>query len=54
MPGLAWHAGFWKDLDDLRDNWRMDKRWEPRWSADQRDTAYAGWQKAVERTLNWV
>ena len=50
--GLA--VGFWKDLDDLRDNWRMDKRWEPRWSADQRDAAYAGWQKAVERTFGWV
>ena len=50
--GLA--VGFWKDLDDMRENWRMDKRWEPRWSADQRDAAYAGWQKAVERTLNWV
>jgi glycerol kinase len=50
--GLA--VGFWKDLDDLRENWRMDKRWEPRWSADRRDTAYAGWQKAVQRTLNWI
>ena len=50
--GLA--VGFWKDLDDLRENWRMDKRWEPRWSADQRDSAYAGWQKAVERTFDWV
>jgi glycerol kinase len=50
--GLA--VGFWKDLDDLRENWRMDKRWEPRWSANQRDTAYAGWTKAVERTFNWV
>jgi glycerol kinase len=50
--GLA--VGFWTDLDDLRQNWRMDKRWEPRWSADQRDTAYAGWQKAVQRTLDWV
>jgi glycerol kinase len=50
--GLA--VGFWKDLDDLRENWRMDKRWEPRWSADRRDAAYAGWQKAVERTFDWV
>ena len=50
--GLA--VGFWKDLDDLRENWRMDKRWEPRWSGDQRDAAYAGWQKAVQRTLDWV
>ncbi|MEO6235874.1 MAG: glycerol kinase GlpK [Vicinamibacterales bacterium] len=50
--GLA--VGFWKDLDDLRDNWRMDKRWEPRWTAERRDSAYAGWEKAVTRTLDWV
>jgi glycerol kinase len=50
--GLA--VGFWKDLDDLRENWRMDKRWEPTWNTDQRDTAYAGWEKAVTRTLDWV
>ncbi len=50
--GLA--VGFWKDLDDLRANWRMDKRWEPRWTAEERDTAYAGWEKAVQRTLDWV
>ena len=50
--GLA--VGFWKDLDDLRDNWRMDKRWEPRWTAEQRNEAYATWEKAVTRTLDWV
>jgi glycerol kinase len=50
--GLA--TGFWKDLDDLRQNWKMDRQWEPRWSADQRDAAYAGWEKAVERTLGWT
>jgi glycerol kinase len=50
--GLA--TGFWKDVNSLRRNWKADRRWEPRWSADQRETAYRGWQKAVERTLNWV
>jgi glycerol kinase len=50
--GLA--TGFWKDLDDLRQNWKMDRQWEPRWSADQRDAAYAGWEKAVQRTLDWA
>jgi glycerol kinase len=50
--GLA--TGFWSDLDDLRQNWKRDRQWEPRWSADQRDAAYAGWQKAVQRTLEWV
>jgi glycerol kinase len=50
--GLA--IGFWKDLDDLRQNWKKDRQWDPTWSADQRNAAYAGWQKAVERTFNWV
>ena len=50
--GLA--TGFWKDLDDLRQNWKRDRQWEPRWSADQRDAGYAAWQRAVARTLDWV
>ena len=50
--GLA--TGFWKDLDDLRQNWKMDRQWDPRWSADQRDAAYVGWEKAVQRTLDWA
>jgi len=50
--GLA--VGFWKDTDTLRKNWKADRQWEPTWSADQRQTAYSGWKKAVERTLDWV
>jgi glycerol kinase len=50
--GLA--VGFWKDLDTLRSNWRMDRQWEPTWNTDRREEEYRGWQKAVERTLNWV
>jgi glycerol kinase len=47
-------VGFWSDLESLRKNWKADRQWEPRWSADQRDQAYRGWQKAVERSFNWV
>jgi glycerol kinase len=50
--GLA--VGFWENPDDLRANWQEDKRWTPAWSEDQRGTGYAGWQKAVQRTLDWV
>jgi glycerol kinase len=50
--GLA--VGFWKDLETLRNNWRVDKRWEPAWAMDRREESYRGWQKAIERTLNWV
>jgi glycerol kinase len=38
----------------LRSNWQEGKRWTPNWSEDQRNAGYAGWKKAVERTLNWV
>lgn len=50
--GLA--VGFWADPSDLRDNWQEDKRWTPTWSEDQRAAGYAGWRKAVQRTLDWV
>ena len=50
--GLA--VGYWSDPEDLRANWQEDRRWSPQWSDDQRAKGYAGWKKAVERTLDWV
>ena len=50
--GLA--VGFWNDTDELRANWNESRRWNPEWSEDQRRDGYAGWKKAVERTLGWV
>jgi glycerol kinase len=50
--GLA--VGFWRDVEELRLNWQADRQWEPRWSAEQREAGYLGWQKAVARSLNWI
>jgi glycerol kinase len=50
--GLA--VGFWAGTDELRANWRESRRWEPSWSADRREAGYAGWKKAIVRTLDWV
>ncbi|HET9829289.1 MAG TPA: glycerol kinase GlpK [Nocardioidaceae bacterium] len=50
--GLA--VGFWKDTDELRENWNEDKRWEPAWDDEQREKGYAQWKKAVSKTLDWV
>ncbi|MFC0625870.1 glycerol kinase GlpK [Kribbella deserti] len=47
-------VGFWNSTDELRQNWNEDKRWEPQWNDEQREKGYAGWQKAVQRTLDWV
>jgi len=50
--GLA--TGFWRDTEELTANWREDRRWTPQWDDQQRETGYAGWRKAVERTFDWV
>ncbi|MEU5284338.1 glycerol kinase GlpK [Streptomyces sp. NPDC020755] len=50
--GLA--TGFWQDTDELRTQWHESKRWSPQWSEEQRAEGYAGWKRAVERTLDWV
>ncbi len=50
--GLA--IGFWQGLDDLRQNWQIDKTWQPAMKAAQRKKLYANWKKAVKRTFNWV
>ena len=50
--GLA--VGVWPDLASLRRHWKADRQWEPRWSEDQREAAYRGWRKAVDRSLDWV
>jgi glycerol kinase len=50
--GLA--VGFWSDLDELRERWSEDRRWEPRMEPRLREREYAQWKKAVARTLDWA
>ncbi len=44
-------AGLCPDLDGFAAQWRLDRRFEPRLGASQRERKYAGWQDAVRRTL---
>ena len=50
--GLA--VGYWSSTDELRKQWQQSRRWSSASTAEQRAAGYAGWKKAVERTLNWV
>jgi len=56
--GAAYAAGlainFWNNLEDLQENWQMDKKWTPAMSESLRSKLYQGWLKAVERTFNWI
>ena len=50
--GLA--TGFWESTQDIKRNWRIDKKWRPRMDEGERSRLYAGWKKAVTRSLDWV
>jgi glycerol kinase len=50
--GLA--TGYWRNTDELRKNWGIEKRWTPSMSKEQRGRLYAAWQKAVTRSFGWV
>ncbi len=50
--GLA--VGVWESLDELREQWEPDHRWEPAMAEERRAHLYAQWNKAVERTFDWA
>jgi len=50
--GLA--VGFWKNTDEMRKNWGVDKTWEPSADDTARTKSYKMWKKAVTRTFDWV
>jgi glycerol kinase len=50
--GLA--VGFWKNLDELRANWREDRRWEREMDPAEADRLFRSWKKAVTKTFDWV
>jgi len=52
LAGLA--VGFWQGQDELADKWRVDKRFQPRMDASQREELYQGWKRAVERAKAWA
>lgn len=50
--GLA--VGFWRDLDELRANWREGERWEPRLAETERERLLREWRKAITKSTGWV
>lgn len=50
--GLA--VGFWSGLDELRANWREERRWVPAMDPAERERLLRNWKKAVAKTLDWT
>jgi glycerol kinase len=51
LAGLA--VGFWKDQNDVRQNWALDREFKPSMPKDRREQLYARWKQAVTRSLDW-
>ena len=49
LAGLA--VGFWKDQAEVKDQWKLDKKFEPNMDESHREALYKGWQHAVEATM---
>ena len=52
LAGLA--VGFWGSKEEIKSSWRLDRRFEPMLDEDKRERLYQGWQKAVQRSLDWA
>ncbi|GAB3704681.1 glycerol kinase GlpK [Nocardiopsis oceani] len=50
--GLA--VGYWPDIETLRANWHKAAEWNPKMEPSVREREYHNWNKAVQRTLDWV
>lgn len=50
LAGIA--VGFYKK-GQISQNWMVDRSFEPSMTPATRKKLYSGWQKAVERTMNW-
>ncbi|MBQ9149119.1 MAG: glycerol kinase GlpK [Oscillospiraceae bacterium] len=52
LAGLA--VGYWKDLDEVRRNWAIDRSFDPQISEGERTVRIKGWKKAVRCTAAWA
>ncbi|WP_276274013.1 glycerol kinase GlpK [Haloarcula litorea] len=50
--GLA--VGYWDTVDELRDNWQVDREFSAEMDGEEADEMYSRWDDAVERSLDWA
>jgi glycerol kinase len=51
LAGLA--VGYWDGFADVTNNWALDREFRPAMDSVKRAKLYAGWKKAVSRSLDW-
>lgn len=52
LAGIA--VGYWKDRDEVSQNWALSKSFEPTIDNSKREELIKGWHEAVKRSMNWA
>ncbi|MED5053021.1 glycerol kinase GlpK [Anoxybacillus rupiensis] len=51
LAGLA--IGYWKDQDEIAQQWNIDRTFTPTMGEEARSACYAGWKKAVKAAMSF-
>ena len=51
LAGLA--VGYWKDKEEIKENWKLNRVFDPNMDDEVRKKKIFGWKKAVNRSLSW-
>ena len=52
LAGLA--VGFWKDMNEISEQWKMEKCFEPKHSDENMNENIKGWKRAVKAAIAWA
>ncbi|MBI5373347.1 MAG: glycerol kinase GlpK [Sphingobacteriales bacterium] len=52
LAGLA--VGFWKNVEEIQQQWQVDKSFAPAMEAEKRTELVDGWQRAVKASIAWA
>jgi glycerol kinase len=52
LAGLA--VGYWKNVDDIQQQWQVDKQFSPTLDDGKRNELVNGWQRAVKASIAWA
>ena len=52
LAGLA--VGYWDSVEDLQEQWSIDKEFTPEMPTENVDSLIKNWNKAVGRASNWI
>ncbi|HNR15869.1 MAG TPA: glycerol kinase GlpK [Chitinophagaceae bacterium] len=52
LAGLA--VGYWKNVEEIQQQWQVDKSFSPSMPDEKRNELISGWQRAIKASITWA